>query len=116
MFGDLTPPIPVSKSKATIFNHLDSFGLGFGLFGTPGAERSGNSFRTLLATLGAKGPNDPCSGQKFSHNLRVFTPKLGIVFAPPSGRNLQGHFESILVNFSRFFPLFLKLQSISVSF
>ena len=34
-------------------------------------------------------------------------------FAPPSGRNRQGHFQSILVNFSRLCP---HSQSISVDF
>ena len=31
-----------------------------------GPRGPGNSFLTLLTILGPKGPNDPCSGKKFS--------------------------------------------------
>ena len=47
----------------------------------------------------------PCNRETYTHLLRC-------CFAPPSGRNRQGHFQSILVKFSRLFPDF---QSILVN-
>ena len=53
--------------------------------------------------------------QKISANplrgrLSPGRPPLGLVSPPPSGRNLQGHFQSILVNFSGF-PLDFVLEA-----
>ena len=46
---------------------FDSFSTPFWTFLGPEAERAQKThFPTLFATLGPKGPNDPCSGQKFS--------------------------------------------------
>ena len=56
------------KSQNRLFSTiLTPFRLRFGLFGPRGTEGPGTHFRTLQgSTLGPKGPNDPCSGQKFS--------------------------------------------------
>ena len=51
---------------------LTLFRLCFGLFGPRGRKGPGTHFRTLFATLSPKGPNDPCSGQKFSQQKRPF--------------------------------------------
>ena len=48
---------------------LTRFRLRFGLFGPPLLRGSGNSFQTLFATLGLKGPNDPCSRARQSQLL-----------------------------------------------
>ena len=48
------------------FNDFDSFSTLFGRFGPRGQKGTGTHFRTLFATFAPKGPNDPCSGQKFS--------------------------------------------------
>ena len=45
---------------------LTRFRLRFGLLGALRLRGPGTHFRTQFATLGPKGPNDPCSGQKFS--------------------------------------------------
>ena len=45
---------------------LTLFRLRFGLFGPWGRQGPGTHFPTLVVTLGPKGPNDPCSRQKFS--------------------------------------------------
>ena len=48
---------------------LTLFRLRFGLFGPRGREAPGTHFPTLFPTLGPEGPNDPCSGPKFSQNF-----------------------------------------------
>ena len=53
------------------------FRLRFELFGPRGREGPGTHFRTLFATLGPKGPNDPCSGQKFSQRFWRMCPRFG---------------------------------------
>ena len=54
-----------NKSKFDCFSTiLILFRLRFGLFGPPGQRGPGHSFRTLFATLGRKGPNDPCSARR----------------------------------------------------
>ena len=67
--------------------------------------------------LPRKFPDFP-GGQPLS--LGSLTPSLRCCFPPPSGRNRQGHFQSILVNFSRLFTHFqsilVSFQSISVNF
>ena len=57
------------------FNYFDSFSTPFSAFG-PRVSAQGSHFRTLFfPTLGPEGPNDPCSGQKFSQgpkSLQIF--------------------------------------------
>ena len=70
--GPLSPSIPKTpkrvknKSESTVFHLFWLFFDSVLTFWTPTPGGPGNSFRTLWATLGPKGPNDPCSGQKFS--------------------------------------------------
>ena len=49
---------------------FDSFSTPLWTFWAPGSRGPGNSFRTLLATLGPKGPNDPCSRARESQRER----------------------------------------------
>ena len=56
------------ESKSTIFQLFWLFLDSVLDFLGPGAL-----FRTLFATFGPKGPNDPCSGQKFSQSLCAFS-------------------------------------------
>ena len=53
------------KSQSTVFQL-------FCLFEPRGPEGSGTHFLTLFPTLGPKGPNDPCSGQKFLQTEFIF--------------------------------------------
>ena len=51
------------------FNYFDSFSTPFSTFWAPVLRDPGTHFRTLFPTLGPKGSNDPCSGQKYSQPL-----------------------------------------------
>ena len=62
--GHLGPPGKVTERVRMSLR----FRLRFGLFGPPRPRGPGNSFRTLLATLGPKGPNDPCSRARESQS------------------------------------------------
>ena len=62
-----------SPQNRLFFNYFHSFLTAFWLFGPAGLRGPRNSFRTLLATLGPKGPYDPCSGQKFSQPETLFS-------------------------------------------
>ena len=65
--GPKSPKRSRKRVKIDCFSTiLALFRLRFGLFGPGGREGPGTRFRTLFATFGPKGPNDPCSGQKFS--------------------------------------------------
>ena len=62
-----------SRKRVKIDNFstiLTLFRLCLGLFGLRGRKGPETYFRTLFATFGPKGPNDPCSGQKFSQGER----------------------------------------------
>ena len=49
-----------------LLNNFDSFSTPFWTFRAYGLRGPGNSISdSIFAVLGAKGPNDPCSGQKF---------------------------------------------------
>ena len=76
--GSQALPAPGPKKSKTeskksqnrlFFNYFDSFSTLFWTFWAPGLKGPGTHFRTLLATFGPKGPNDPCSEQKFSQCL-----------------------------------------------
>ena len=47
----------------------------FRTFGARGADRPQNSFRTLFAILGPKGPNEPCSGREFAKAEGMYSGK-----------------------------------------
>ena len=68
--GPKSPKRSRKRVKIDYFSTiLTLFRLRFGLFGPWGRKGPGTHFRTLFATFGPKGPNDPCSGQKFSQIL-----------------------------------------------
>ena len=67
--GPKSPKQSRKRVKIDYFSTiLTLFRLSFGLFGPWGREGPGTHFRTLFATFGPKGPNDPCRGQKFSQH------------------------------------------------
>ena len=60
-----------SRKRVKLVSILALCRLPFRLFGSRGREASGTHFRPLFPTLGPKGPNDTCSGQKFSQNKQT---------------------------------------------
>ena len=66
------------------FNYFDSFSTPSWTFWTPGPRGPGNPFRTLFATFGLKGPNDRCSGQKFSlhEEIQGLPPDIRVGYFP----------------------------------
>ena len=73
---------------------LALFRLRFRLFGPRGRPAPGTHFRTPFPTLGPEGPNDPCSGQKFSQGMRN-SPKKEF-----SGQRPRGHL-GVIMTFGR---------------
>ena len=73
-WGPKSPKRSRKRVKIDYFSTiLTLFRLRFGLFGPWGRKGPGTHFRTLFATFGRKGPNDPCSGQKFSQSKGPFS-------------------------------------------
>ena len=69
--GPKSPKRSRKRVKIDYFSTiLTLFRLRFGLFGRWGRDSLGTHFRTLFATFGPKGPNDPCSRARDS--LPVF--------------------------------------------
>ena len=76
------------SQKRLFFNYFDSFLTLFWTFWAPGPKGPGNPFSNSICNSRPEGPNDPCSGQKFSQKKGFYVFQYNLAGKDGSGSGL----------------------------